>query len=171
MWRPPFRSSYPCATGERLAEALDSAVVGVNARVEAELGTSELGGTHVARFNPPGLVVGTVLTKGRNNRARAESESRWLDLQPVRVTAVEARGPGLRGPTAIAALAVGATALGAVAIGRLAIGRASIKRLEIDELEVRHLRVADLEVVSERPRQSAAAGEATQPGSEPPAAT
>ena len=103
--------------------------------------------------------------------SRAPTRSHWLDVMPVRVTALDARGPGLRGPTAMAALAVGATALGAVAIGRLAIGRASIKRLEIDELEVRHLRVADLEVVSERPRQSAAAGEATEPGSEPPAAT
>ena len=92
--------------------------------------------------------------------SRAETKSRWLDVLPVRVTALDARGPGVRGPTAIAALAVGATALGAVAIGRLAIGRAAIKRLEIDELEVRHLRVVDLEVVSERPRQSAASGEA-----------
>jgi hypothetical protein len=98
--------------------------------------------------------------------SRAETRSRWLDALPVRVTAVDARGPGLRGPTAIGALAVGATALGAVAIGRLAIGRAAIKRLEIDELEVRHLRVADFEVVSERPRQSAAAGETTEPASE-----
>ena len=65
---------------------------------------------------------------------RAERESHWLDVQPVRLTAVDARGPGLRGPTAIGALAIGATALGAVAIGRLAIGRAAIKRLEIGEL-------------------------------------
>jgi hypothetical protein len=124
----------------------------------------------VARFNPPGLVVGTLLTKGTDGRGRATSASRWLDLQPMRVTALEARGPGLRGPTAIAALAVGATALGAVAIGRLAIRRAAIKRLEIDELEVRHLRVVDLEVVSERPRQPAAEGDLTEPRSEPPAA-
>ena len=119
----------------------------------------------MARFNPPGFVVGTVLTKGTEDRARAKSESRWLDLQPVRATALEARGPGLRGPTAMAALAVGATALGAVAIGR-----AAIKRLEIGELEVGHLRVLDLEVVSERPRQPATDGDRTEPGSEPPAA-
>jgi hypothetical protein len=123
----------------------------------------------VARFNPPGFVVGPVLTMGKK-RARAKDESRWLDLQPARVTALDARGPGLRGPTAIGALAVAATALGAVAIGRLAIGRAAIKRLEINELEVRHLRVLDLEVVSERPRQPAAERDRTEPGSEPPAA-
>jgi hypothetical protein len=119
-------------------------------------------------LNPMGFVLGTVLTRGTEERERAAS--RWLDLQPVRVTALDARGPGLRGPTAIAALAVGATALGAVAIGRLAIGRAAIKRLKIDELEVRHLRVLDLEVVSERPRQPAPEGEGTAPGPEPPAA-
>ena len=124
----------------------------------------------MARFNPPGFVVGTVLTKGTEDRARAKSKSRWLDLQLARATGVEARGPGLRGPTAIAALAVGATALGAVAIGRLAIGRAAIKRLEIGELEVGHLRVLDLEVVSEGPRQPATEGDRTEPGSEPPAA-
>lgn len=120
----------------------------------------------MARLNPVGFVVGTVLSKPTEDRER----SRWLDLQPVRLTAVDARGPGLRGPTAIGALAVGATALGAVAIGRLAIGRAAIKRLQIDELEVRHLRVLDLEVVSERPRKPAAAAEVTEPGSGPPLA-
>ena len=99
---------------------------------------------------------------------RAESKSRWLDLQPVRMTAIDARGPGLRGPTAIGALAIGATALGAVAIGRLAIGRAAIKRLQIGELEVRHLRVVDLEVVSERPRQTAAAAPGSESAEEPP---
>ena len=106
--------------------------------------------------------------------SRAQTKSGWLDARPVRITALDARGPGFRGPTAIGALAVGATALGAVAIGRLAIGRAAIKRLEIDELEVRHLRVVDLEIVSERPRQPAAvvaAAEAPEPDSEPPAAT
>jgi hypothetical protein len=108
--------------------------------------------------NLPGLIIGTVLTKPREDRERAKNRSRWLDLQPVRLTALDARGPGVRGPTAIAALAVGATALGAVAIGRLAIGRAAIKRLEIDELEVRRLRVVDLEIVSER--RSPAAGDA-----------
>ena len=125
----------------------------------------ELGGSSVARFNPGGFVVGTVLTRPTEDRQR----SRWLDLQPVRLTAVDARGPGLHGPTAIGALAVGATALGALAIGRLAIGRARIKRLEIDELEVRHLRVVDLEVVSERPRQPATAGDRPDAAPEPPA--
>lgn len=122
------------------------------------------------RFNQVGFVLGTILTRDIEDRKRASSAPRWLDLKPVRVTALEARGPGLRGPTAIAALAVGAVALGAVAIGRLTIGRAAIKRLEIDELEVRHLRVLDLEVVTERPRQSAAVTEGISPGSEPPAA-
>lgn len=121
----------------------------------------------MARFNPGGFVVGTVLTRPTEDRER----SRWLDMRPVRLTALDARGPSLRGPTAIGALAVGATALGALAIGRLAIGRAAIKRLEIDELEVRHLRVIDLEVVSERPRQPATAGDAPHAGSEPPAPT
>jgi hypothetical protein len=121
----------------------------------------------MARFNPVGFVVGPVLTRPTDDRER----SRWLDLRPVRLTAVDARGPGLRGPTAIAALAVGATALGAVAIGRLAIGRARIKRLEIDELEVRHLRVVDLEVVSERPRQPATTSEAPDAAPEPPTPT
>ena len=120
----------------------------------------------MARFNPGGFVVGTVLTRPTEDR---EERSRWLDMRPVRLTAVDARGPGLRGPTAIAAMAVGATALGAVAIGRLVIGRAVIKRLEIDELEVRHLRVVDLEVVSERPRQPATAGDPPDAASEPPA--
>src|SRR5215208_1707508 len=110
-----------------------------------------------------GFALAHALTRPREGR---EERSRWLDFQPVRLTAVDARGPGLRGPTAIGALAVGATALGAVAIGRLAIGRAAIKRLEIDEFEVRRLRVVELEVVSERPRQPAATA-----GSEPPAAT
>jgi hypothetical protein len=109
----------------------------------------------VARFNPPGFVVGTVLTQSTDDRDRVKKGPRWLDLQPARVTALDARGPGLRGPTAMAALAVGATALGALAIGRLAIGRARIKRLEIDELEVGRLRVVDLEVVSEKPRPPA----------------
>ena len=117
-------------------------------------------------FFNPGFIVGTVLTRPTEERER----SRWLDLQPLRVTAVDARGPGLRGPTAIAALSVGATALGAVAIGRLAIGRARIKRLEIDELEVRHLRVVDLEIVTERTRQPATtAGDAPDAAPEPPA--
>jgi hypothetical protein len=106
-----------------------------------------------------------MLTRG------TESKPRWLDVLPVRITAFDARGPGLRGPTAIGALAVGATALGAVAIGRLAIGRAAIKRLQIDELEVGHLRVVDLEIMSERPRRSPPPGEATDPASEPPDAT
>jgi hypothetical protein len=53
----------------------------------------------------------------------------WLDLLMVRVTGLDARGPGLRGPTAM-----GALALGAVAVGRLAIGRAVVKRLDIEEL-------------------------------------
>ena len=118
--------------------------------------------------NIPGLIIGTVFTRPTEDR---EERSRWLDMRPVRLTAVDARGPGLRGPTAIAALAVGATALGALAIGRLAIGRAAIKRLEIDELEVRHLRVVDLEVVSERPRQPATAGDAPDAATEPPAAS
>jgi hypothetical protein len=103
--------------------------------------------------------------------SKPETRSRWLDARPVRITAFDARGPGLRGPTAMAALAVGATCLGAVAIGHLTIGRAVIKRLEIDEFEVRRLRVVELEVVSEWRRQPAAAGETTEPGSEPPAAT
>jgi hypothetical protein len=120
---------------------------------------SNVEGSSVAFFNP-GFIVGTVLTRPTEERER----SRWLDLQPLRVTAVDARGPGLRGPTAIAALAVGATALGAVAIGR-----AAIKRLEIDELEVRHLRVVDLEVVSERTRQPATVGDAPDAAPEPPA--
>lgn len=124
----------------------------------------------MARFTRPGIVVGTVLTKGTDDRDGLTKGPRWLDLQPARVTALDARGPGLRGPTAIAALAVGATALGAVAIGRLVIGRASIKRLEIEELEVRHLRVADLEIVSERRPHPALADEPGEPGPEPPAA-
>jgi hypothetical protein len=124
----------------------------------------------VGRFNPPGFVVGTVLTKGTDVGARATGRSRWLDMKPARVTGMEARGPGLRGPTAIAALAVGASALGAVAIGRLAIGRAAIKRLEIGELDVGHLRVRDLEVVSERRRQPATEADVPEPASEPPAA-
>jgi hypothetical protein len=57
-------------------------------------------------------------------KSKLATGSRWLDARPVRITALDARGPGLRGATAIAAVAVGATALGAVAIGRLAIGRA-----------------------------------------------
>ena len=130
------------------------------------------------RFNPLGFILAAALTRDLEDRDRAarlkrkaDSGPRWLDARPVRVTAVDARGPGLRGPTAIGALAVGATALGAVAIGRLAIGRAAIKRLQIDELEVGHLRVVDLEIVSERPRRSAPAGEATDVASEPPDAT
>jgi hypothetical protein len=129
-------------------------------------------------MNVPGLILGINMTGDSKDRDRAallsrkaDSGPRWLDARPVRVTAVDARGPGLRGPTAIGALAVGATALGAVAIGRLAIGRAAIKRLQIDELEVGHLRVVDLDIVSERPRQSAPAGEATNAASEPPDAT
>jgi hypothetical protein len=118
-----------------------------------------------------GFALADAITRDIGDRRRARNESRWLDLRPVRVTAVDARGPGLRGPTAIGAVAIGATALGAVAIGRLSIGRAAIKRLEIDELEVRHLRVVDLEVVSERPRQPAAAGEKTEPAPEPPVET
>src|SRR4051812_49673154 len=102
-----------------------------------------------------GFTLANALTRDTRDRER----SRWLDLRPVRLTAVDARGPGLRGPTAMGALAVGATALGAVAIGRLTIGRAAIRRLEIDELEVRHLRVVDLEVVSERLRQPATAAD------------
>ena len=43
----------------------------------------------------------------------------WIDLRPVRATALDARGPGLRGPTAMGAFALGAAAFGAVAIGRL----------------------------------------------------
>ena len=62
--------------------------------------------------------------------SKAETRSRWLEARPVRITALDARGPGFRGPTAIGALAVGATALGAVAIGRLAIGRAAINRTQ-----------------------------------------
>lgn len=122
----------------------------------------------MARFSRPGIVVGTVLTKGTDDGVGLKKGPRWLDLQPARVTALDARGPGLRGPTAIAALAVGATALGAVAIGRLAIGRARIKRLEIDELEVGHLRVLDLDVVNERRREPATEEEATTPGSDSP---
>jgi hypothetical protein len=125
----------------------------------------------VGRFNRPGFVVGTVLTQSTDDRDRVKKGPRWLDLQPARVTALEARGPGLRGPTAIAALAVGATAVGALAIGRLAIGRARIKRLEIDELEVRRLRVVDLEVVSERPRQPAAPDQGPEAGPGPLPAT
>jgi len=130
------------------------------------------------RFNPTGFVLGTVMTRDSKDRERAallrrkaDSGPRWLDARPVRVTAVDARGPGLRGPTAIGALAVGATALGAVAIGRLAIRRAAIEQLQIDEFEVGHLRVVDLEIVSERPRRSAPPGEATAAASEPPDAT
>jgi len=117
--------------------------------------------------NIPGLIIGTVLTRSTEDRQR----SRWLDVRPLRLTGVDARGPGLRGPTAIGALAVGATALGALAIGRLAIGRATIRRLDIDELEVRHLRVLDLEVVNDRPRQPATPGDASDAASEPPAPT
>jgi hypothetical protein len=120
-------------------------------------------------WNPAGVIIGTVLTRPTEDRERAKNQSRWLDLQPVRLTALDARGPGLRGPTAIAALAVGATALGALAIGRLAIGRAAIKRLEIDELEVRRLRVVDLEIVSEH--RSPAAGDAPDAASQTPDAT
>jgi hypothetical protein len=125
----------------------------------------------VARFSRPGFVVGTVLTQGTDDRDGLKKGPRWLDMQTARVTALDARGPGLRGPTAIGALAVGATALGVVAIGRLVIGRASIRRLDIDELDVRHLRVADPEIVSERRSQPAVTSEATAPGAEPPAAT
>jgi hypothetical protein len=78
----------------------------------------------------------------------------WLDLKPVRVAALDARGPGLRGPTAMGALALGAAAFGAVAIGRLAIGRAVVKRLVIEELEVGRLRVRDLEIENERQSQT-----------------
>lgn len=63
--------------------------------------------------------------------SRAKAKSRWLDVLPVRITALDARGPGLRGPTAIGALAVGATALGALAIGRLAPGLESRALLQI----------------------------------------
>jgi hypothetical protein len=38
-----------------------------------------------------------MLTRG------TESKSRWLDVLPVRITALDARGPGLGGPTAIGA--------------------------------------------------------------------
>jgi hypothetical protein len=109
--------------------------------------------------------------RARMLKSKAETGSRWLDALPVRVTALDARGPGLRGPTAIGAMAVGATALGAVAIGRLAIARAAIKRLDIDELEVRRLRVVDLEVVSERPRVSPTTGDRPDAASEAPDAT
>jgi len=122
----------------------------------------------VGRLNPPGFVVGTVLTKGSGDGARPAGKWRWLDARPARVSGVEARGPGLRGPTAMAALAVGTAALGAVAIGRLVIGRAAIKRLEIGELEVGHLRVRDLEVMSERRRHRGPEGDAIEPASEPP---
>ena len=117
----------------------------------------------MARFNPPGVVVGTVLTKSTDDHDGLKK--RWLDLQPARVTALEARGPGLRGPTAIAALAVGATALGAVAIGRLVIRRAAIKQLRIEELEVGRLRVRELEIESGGP--PAATG-STEPPLGPP---
>jgi len=73
-----------------------------------------------------------------------------VERLPIRLTAVDARGPGLRGPTAMAPVAIGALAVGAVAIGRLAIGRASIKRLTIDELEVKRLKVTELEVAGEQ---------------------
>ena len=52
----------------------------------------------------------------------------WIDLRPVRATALDARGPGLRGPTAI-------------------------KRLVIEELEVGRLHVRELEVDTERRSQ------------------
>jgi hypothetical protein len=90
------------------------------------------------------------LEGGTMLRTSGRRTPRWLGFTPVRVTALDARGPALHGPTAVAALAVGATALGAVAIGRLAIGRASIKRLVIEDLDVRRLRVQELEVVTER---------------------
>ena len=77
----------------------------------------------------------------------------WIDLRPVRATAIDARGLGLRGPTAMRAFALGAAAFGAVAIGRLTIGRAAIKRLVIEELEVGRLRVRELEVDTERRSQ------------------
>src|SRR4051812_35168177 len=83
-------------------------------------------------------------------RSSVQRTPRWLDVIPVRASAVDARGPALWGPTAIGALAVGATALGAVAIGRLAIGRAVIKRLVIEDLEVGRLRVREFEVENER---------------------
>ena len=73
-----------------------------------------------------------------------------VERLPIRLTGVDARGPGLRGPTAMAPVAIGALAVGAVAIGRLAIGRASIKRLTIDELEVKRLKVTELEVAGEQ---------------------
>jgi nitroimidazol reductase NimA-like FMN-containing flavoprotein (pyridoxamine 5'-phosphate oxidase superfamily) len=82
--------------------------------------------------------------------------SRWLDVVPVRATAIDARGPGVRGPTAVGAVAAGATALGAVAIGRLAIGRASIKRLVIDDLEVKRLRAPGLPGAAALPAEPAA---------------
>jgi hypothetical protein len=109
--------------------------------------------------------------RARIFKSKPAAGSRWLDARPVRITALDARGPGLRGATAIGAVAVGATALGAAAIGRLAIGRAAIKRLEIDELEVRRLRIVDLEVVRERPRGSPAACDRPDAGSDAPGAT
>ena len=130
------------------------------------------------RSTQRGSILGTLMTgdsKDRDRaallRRRADSGPRWLDARPVRITAVDARGPGLRGPTAIGALAVGATALGAVAIGRLAIGRAAIKRLQIDELEVGRLRVVDLEIVSGTAPPVGPAGEATDAAAESPDAT
>jgi hypothetical protein len=73
-----------------------------------------------------------------------------VERLPIRITGMDARGPGLRGPTAMAPVAIGALAVGAVAIGRLAIGRATIKRLTIDELEVKRLKVTELEVAGEQ---------------------
>jgi hypothetical protein len=133
------------------------------------------------RHRPPSIPPGSTLRvagacslfprtqESENAEEGNRKQVRWLDVLPVRITALDARGPGLRGPTAIGALAAGASALGAVAIGRLGIGRAAIKRLELDELEIRHLRVVDLEVVSERPRQAAGAAPGSEPASEPPA--
>jgi hypothetical protein len=82
---------------------------------------------------------------------------------PVRVTALDARGPALRGPTAIGALALGAGAFGAVAIGRIAIRRAAIKHVAIGDLEVRRLRVEDLEIVNERRPSGTTASAMTHP--------
>jgi hypothetical protein len=96
------------------------------------------------------LKVGS-LDRGRFDMSRKVPN--WIDLRPVRATALDARGPGLRGPTAMGAFALGAAAFGAVAIGRLTIGRAAIKRLVIEELEVGRLHVRELEVDTERPSQ------------------
>lgn len=91
------------------------------------------------------------LDRGRCDMSRKVPN--WIDLRPVRATALDARGPGLRGPTAMGAFALGAAAFGAVAIGRLTIGRAAIKRLVIEELEVGRLHVRELEVDTERRSQ------------------